>query len=162
MNTPQPVDHSVDVGAVIDRTLAQLGSARPRPGMQDRILRRLDEALAAPVAAPRVAFFGWPRLAFASLAGCCLCAGVVFGSLQHSHAVAAQNRPIVLVLQQQSGVATASSTHIAAHPAMAPKGGGRSDEHLGSGRATVKPGTHVHGGDGIAVPPIHGSSAVHN
>lgn len=133
---------------IIDRALHQLGSVEPRPGINNRILYRLRQAESAP--APRAA---WPRLAFASLAGACLCAAVVVGSVQHSHTVAAQNHPVLPILQQQNGVATASSTHISAHPAIAPKGGGRSDQHLGQGRATVKPGTHVHGGDGVTVPP---------
>jgi len=135
---------------IIDSALRQLGSVEPRHGINDRILYRVRQAEAAP--APR-AIAAWPRLAFASLAGACLCTAIVIGSVQHSRAVAAQNHPVLPILQQQNGVATASSTHISAHPAIAPKGGGRSDQHLGQGRATVKPGTHIHGGDGIPVPP---------
>ena len=155
MNTPHPNQNS---NPLIDRALHQLGSVEPDPGMNDRVLRRIRQAEAEP--APRPNSFGWPRLALAwprlalaGFAGCCICAAVVIGSVQHSHAVAAQNRPVLPILHQQSGVATASSTHIAAHPPVAPKGGGRSDQHPGQGRATVKPGTHIHGGDGITVPP---------
>jgi hypothetical protein len=148
MNTPHTHHHTAD--HIIDRTLRQLGSVQPRQGINDRILHSLRQAEAAP--ASRFSL-PWPRLAFASLAGACLCAAIVIGSVQHSHAVAAQNHPVVPILQQQTGVATASSTHISAHPVIAPKGGGRSNQHLGQGRATVKPGTHVHGGDGIPVPP---------
>ena len=154
MNTPQP-NHNAN--QLIDRALHQLASIEPDPGMNDRILRRIRQAADEPV--PHSVLkpaFGWPRFALAGLAGCCLCAVVVFGSVQHSHAVAAQNRPVLPILHPQSGVATASSTHITAHPPVAPKGGGRSDQHPGQGRATVKPGTHIHGGDGISVPPpIH-------
>lgn len=150
----RPENRSADLHSAIDRALHQLGSAQPRPGMTDRILRRLSHANTKP--APRAAFWGWPRVGFAALAGCCLCAAIVVGSIQHSHAVATQNHPVVPILQQQSGVATASSTRISAHPVVAPKNGGRANEHPGAGRATVKPGTHVRGGDGITVPPpIH-------
>ncbi len=148
MNTPDT--HHNAASHLIDRALHQLGSVQPRDGINNRILYRLRQAESAP--APR-AIAPWPRLAVASLAGACLCAAIVIGSVQHSRAVAAQNHPVLLILQQQSGVATASSTRIAAHPVIAPKGGGRSDEHIGQGRATVKPGTHIHGGDGIPVPP---------
>jgi hypothetical protein len=150
MNTPhanQNANHHT-TSQLIDRALHQLGHVQPQPGMKNRILRSLRPSPTALKPA-----FAWPRLAFASLAGVCLCAAVVVGSLQHSHAVAAQNHPALPILQQQSGVATASSTRISAHPAIAPKGGGRSNQHLGTGRATVKPGTHIHGGDGIPVPP---------
>ena len=147
MNTPH-TNHRFD--PIIDRALHQLGAAEPRHGINDRILYRLRQVEA--ISTPH-SNFAWPRLAFASLAGACLCTAVVIGSVQHSHAVAAQNHPIVPIMQQQNGVATASSTRISAHPAIAPKGGGRSDQHLGQGRATVKPGTHVHGGDGVPVPP---------
>lgn len=147
MNTLNP-NH--ETGQLIDRALHQLATVEPQPGLNDRILRRLRQTQDQP--APR-ASFGWPRLAFAGLAGCCLCSVVVLGSVQHSHDVAAQHRPIIPILQQQSGISTASSTRIAAHPAVAPTGSGRSNQHLGTGRATVKPGTHVHGGDGIAIPP---------
>lgn len=153
MNTPHP---NQNTHQIIDRALHQLGSVDPDPGMNDRILRRLHQAEAEPspisLGWPRFALAG-PRLAIAGIAGCCLCAVVVIGSIQHTNAVAAQNRPVLPILHQQSGVATASSTRIAAHPPVAPKGGGRSDQHPGQGRATVKPGTHVHGGDGITVPP---------
>lgn len=154
MNTPHQNYNTANQTAanqIIDRALHQLGHVDPQPGMNDRTLRRLRQAQAAP--APRAAAFGWRRLAFAGLAGCCFCAAVVVGSVQHSHTVAAQDHPVVPILQHQSGISTASSTHISAHPAVAPKGGGRSNQHLGTGRATVKPGTHVHGGDGITVPP---------
>ncbi|MFP5277392.1 MAG: hypothetical protein ACLGPM_09765 [Acidobacteriota bacterium] len=147
MNTPRTNDTATQ--ATIDHALHRLGSAQPDPGMNNRILRRLNRAAVEP--AHRLS--PWPRLAFASLAGCGLCVAVVFGSLQHSHAVAAQDHPVLPILQQQGGISTASSTRIAVHPALAPKGGGRSDQHLGEGRATIKPGTHVHGGDGIPVPP---------
>jgi hypothetical protein len=160
MNTPHP---NQNTDQIIDSALHQLGSVNPESGMNDRILRRIRQAAAEPAPSPSPISFGWPRLAlawprlvFGGLAGCCLCAAVVFGSIQHTNSVAAQNRPVLPVLHQQSGVATASSTHIAAHPPVAPKGGGRSDQHPGQGRAIVKPGTHVHGGDGITVPPpIH-------
>lgn len=150
MNTP-PANQNVTnqiTSQLIDRALHHLGQVQPPPGMSDRVLRGLR-----PAAPPLKPAFAWPRLAFASLAGACLCAAVVVGTLQHSHAVAAQNHPALPILQQQSGVATASSTHISAHPAIAPKGGGRSNQYLGTGRASVKPGTHVRGGDGIPVPP---------
>ena len=148
MNNPNT--HHNATHDIIDRALHQLGAVEPRPGINNRILYHLQQAEAAP--APR-AIAAWPRLAFASLAGACLCTAIVVGSVQHSHTVAAQNHPVLPILQQQNGVATASSTHISAHPAIAPKGGGRSDQHLGQGRATVNPGTHVHGGDGVPVPP---------
>lgn len=148
MNTPHanqsPTDH------IIDRALHHLGSVQPRQGINDRILYRLRQAESAPA---RRAIAAWPRLAFASLAGASLCVAIVIGSVQHSHTIAAQNHPVIPIIQRQSGVATASSTHISAHPAIAPAGGGRSDQHLGQGRANVKPGTHIHGGDGIPVPP---------
>lgn len=157
MNTPHSNNHAIQHAAphnIIDRALHQLGSVEPRPGMNDRILRSLRQADARP--ALPLSASGWPRLAFASLAGGCLCAAIVIGSVQHSHAIAAQHHPILPILQKQSGVATASSAHVSAHPAIAPKGGGRSNQHIGDGRATVHPGTHVHGGDGITVPPpIH-------
>ena len=152
MKHPHP---NQNTNKMIDQALRQLASAEPRHGMNDRILRRLREAQAQP--APRSVFrtaaVAWPRLAFASLAGCALCAAVAVGSVQHSHAAAAPTHPIAPILQPQNGVATASSTRISAHPALAPKVGGRSNQHLGTGRATVKPGTHIHGGDGIAIPP---------
>ncbi len=151
MNTPYQNHHAAN--HIIDRALHQLGNAQPEPGMNDRILRRLHQAEAQPAPTLRAAAFAWPRFAVAGLAGCCLCTAVVIGSIQHSHAVAAQNHPVVPILQQQSGISTASSSRIAMHPPVAPKGGGRSDQHLGQGRATVKPGTHVRGGDGITVPP---------
>lgn len=151
MNTPHPHNHSTPAQSLIDSALRQLGSAQPRPGLNERILQRLRQTAITP--APHAAFWGWPRLGLATLAGCCICAAVVFGSLQHSHTAAVQNHSVVPVLQQQSGVATASSTRVAAHPVIVPDGGGRSNEHPGQGRATVKPGTHVHGGAGIAVPP---------
>ncbi|MGC8550216.1 MAG: hypothetical protein ACP5M4_11005 [Acidobacteriaceae bacterium] len=148
MNHPDTHPNAAD--HIIDRALHQLGSAEPRDGINNRILYRLRQAEFEP--APH-AIAAWPRLALASLAGACLCATIVIGTVQHSHAVAAQNHPVLPILRQQNGVATASSTHISAHPVIAPQGGGRSDQHLGQGRANVKPGTHIHGGDGIPVPP---------
>ena len=67
MNTPHPNQNS---NPLIDRALHQLGSAQPQPGMNDRILRRLQQAETQSV--PHALFspaFGWPRLAFAGLAG---------------------------------------------------------------------------------------------
>lgn len=153
MNHPRTNRHAAN--HIIDQTLHRLGSAQPQSGMNDRILRHLRqlEAQPAPHAIFRTDAAAWPRLAFASLAGCALCAAVVVGSVQHSHTVAAQNHSVTPILQPHNGVATASSTHISAHPAIAPKDGGRSNHHTGKGRATVKPGTHVHGGDGISIPP---------
>lgn len=153
MNTPHTDPTTVQ--NTIDQALRQLGGVQPEPGMHDRILHRLQQAAKEPVRQPsawsRLLVPGF-RLAFAGLAGCCLCTAVVLGSLQHSHTLAAQNHPVVPVLPQQGGFATASSARIAAHPAVAPSGG-RSNQHLGEGRATVKPGTHIHGGDAIPVPP---------
>lgn len=155
MNSRTSSSHSAQAHAVIDRALRQLGSAQPDPGMNDRLRHQIHQVAAAEPASRRIPAFGWPRLAFATLAGGCLCAAVVIGSVHHSHVVAAQNRPVVPILQRQSGVSTASSARIAAHPPAAPKGSGRSDNHLGQGRATVPAGTHVHGGDGVTVPGAH-------
>ncbi len=148
MNTPHAYRNTTD--QIIDHALQQLAAVEPQPGMNDRILRSLRQAQPAPRAA-----LGWPRLAFAGLAGCCLCSVVVLGSVQHSRNVAAQHRPIIPILQQQSGISTASSARIAAQPPVAPTGSGRSNQHLGQGRASVKPGTHVRAGDGISLPPHH-------
>ncbi len=153
MNPRRTSHHSVEPHSAIDHALRQLGSAQPDPGMNDRLLRRLRQAAPAEPSPRRAPSLGWPRLAAAGLAGCCLCAAVVVGSVQHSHYIAAQNQPPAPILQRHNGISTASSTHISAHPPVAPKNGGRSHHRLSPGRATVPPGTHVHGGDGVTVPP---------
>jgi negative regulator of sigma E activity len=136
-------------------TLRALTAVEPDPQMKERLLRQIR--LASADARPVSLFFWRPRVAAATFAGCLACTVIVAGSIEHSrHAAAHGIAPAAPVIQvypgQSTGVGTAAATHIAAHPQIAPQGGGRTHHRTMPGRANLAPGTHSRGGVSVPVP----------
>lgn len=138
----------------LTRTLRALAAVEPDPQMRERLLRQIRISAAEPQ--PRL-FILSPRLAAATFAGCLACTLMVAGSVEHSrHAATHAPTTTVPVIQvypgQGSGVGTAAAAHIAAHPQVAPKGGGRTNRRTAPGRANLAPGTHSRGGVPVPAP----------
>ncbi len=136
---------------MIDQTLRRLGSATPRPGIEDRISTRLAHEQSRLQAATihRARFFGIPRLAIGAAAGALACAAIVAGSVNHSRRI----QPVLpgIVAQPSSGVGAAAGERPANRPIEPPPTGrARSVRRLPEGRAVISPQSQRPAG--VAVP----------
>jgi hypothetical protein len=131
----------------IDATLRLLGHAAPAPGLEDRVLTRLQYA--PPVKSPR--FFGLPRMAFAGATAAVACVAVIAGSVSHSHHMLPVAPGVQLPGGASSGIGAASAAHVAPQPvAASPSGRPRSVRKEHAGRAVISPETQKPAG--VAVP----------
>ena len=136
---------------MIDQALHRLGSATPRPGIEDRISTRLahEQSRLQAAAIHRVRFFGIPRFAIAGAAGALACAAIVVASVNHSRRM----QPVLpgIVAQPSSGVGAAAGERPAIRPIEpSPAGRPRSVRHLPEGRAVISPQSQKPAG--VAVP----------
>jgi hypothetical protein len=132
----------------IDRTLRLVGSATPAPGMEDRIVARLDRALS--VTEPR-RFFSLPQLALGMAGAVMASALIVVGSVSHSRHILPIAPGLHLPGEAQPGVGAASAAHVAPQPVTAlPQDRPRSVRETTNGRAVISP--HAKKPAGIAVP----------
>lgn len=131
----------------IDATLHLLGHAVPAPGLEDRVLTRLQYA--QPVKTHW--FFGLPRMAFAGAAATLACAAIITGSVSYSHHMQPIAPGIQLPGNVSSGIGAASAAHVAPQPvAVSPSGRPRSVRKEHAGRAVISPETQKP--TGVAVP----------
>jgi hypothetical protein len=131
----------------IDATLRLLGHTEPAPGLEDRVLTRLEYA--PPVKSPRL--FGLPRMAFAGTAAAITCVAVIAGSVNHSHRMLPIAPGVQLPGGASSGIGAASAAHVAPQPvAASPSGRPRSVRKEHAGRAVISPETQK--AAGVAVP----------
>ncbi|MGC2163956.1 MAG: hypothetical protein WA634_18790 [Silvibacterium sp.] len=132
----------------IDRTLRLLGSATPAPGMEDRVVARLERTRAI-AKAPR--FFTLPQLALGMTAGVMACALIVAGSVSHSRHILPIAPGLHLPGESQPGVGAASAAHVAQQPVTTlPQDRPRSVREATNGRAVIS--SHAKKPTGIAVP----------
>jgi hypothetical protein len=122
----------------IDSTLRLIGSADPRPGLENRIVARLAQAPAGKSAR----FFALPGLAFAS-AALAASVAIVVGSVNHSQRILPV-APGVQLSGGSLGVGTVSGARVAPKPVAAPSGG--------RARSMRKPGIEPGPQKGVAVP----------
>ena len=134
----------------IDRALRLLGSAAPAPGMEDRVLARLERAQL--MAEPR-RFFSLPQLAFGMAAAVMACVLIVAGSVSHSRHMLPVAPGLHLPGESQPGVGAASAAHVAPAPVTAlPQDRPRSVREATNGRAVISPQAKKPAG--IAVPKV--------
>jgi hypothetical protein len=132
----------------IDRTLRLLGSATPSPGMEDRIVARIDRAQS--MIEPR-RFFSLPHLAFGMAAAVMACVLIVAGSVTHSRHILPVAPGLHLPGESEPGVGAASAAHVAPQPVTTlPQDRPRSVREATNGRAVISP--HAKKPAGIAVP----------
>jgi hypothetical protein len=131
----------------IDATLHLLGHAAPVPGLEDRVLARLQYA--QPV---KTRWFpGFPRMAFAGAAAAIACVAVIAGSVSYSHHIQPVAPGVQLPGNASSGIGAASAAHVAPQPvAVSPSGRPRSVRKEHAGRAVISPETQKP--TGVAVP----------
>lgn len=144
MNEHFPERH----GEQIDLTLRLLGTAVPAPGMEGRILVRLENA-GTQIRAAR--FFTFPQLAVGVAATVIGGAVIIGGSVIHSRQLLPVAPGIHLPMGAQAGVGAASATHVTTHPVTAvPAGRPRSVRKTVNGRAVIAPDAKKR--NGVAVP----------
>lgn len=136
---------------MIDQTLRHLGSATPRPGIEDRISTRLahEQSRLHAARASHARFLGIPRFAIGAAAGALACAAIVAGSVNHSRRI----QPVLpgIGAPPASGVGAAAGERPAIRPIEpSPTGRARSVRRLPEGRAVISPQSQKPAG--VAVP----------
>jgi hypothetical protein len=151
------------VDARIDAALRSVGTAKPAPGLEGRILNQVASArMAMETETPgragawRLSWLTRSSAPVLGVASSILVAGVIVaGSVSHSRRIAPAQTPAPPVLHLPgSGLGAASAAH-AAGPSSAPipagkASRGRSAGHAGQGRARIAP--HAKKAQGVVVP----------
>lgn len=132
----------------IDRTLRRLGSAHPKAGMEDRILRRVVRESQEGKAQRLLSL---PRLAFGMSAAAMAGLMIVAGSVSHSRRILPVAPGLHLPAAAEPGVGAASAAHVTSQPVTSlPQDRPRSVRKTVNGRAVIS--RHARKPNGVAVP----------